>query len=248
MVTAIHASNVTEMAPPVPDEATGAMPQIDPNEAAKYDQIVRSYAEKDRFAWHGLGTAAQFIREHELWKIFSPDFGEEPFHGFDDYLERRGQKAKSKIWLAVKLVTALETVDVEDCKRISQQNAIWLMRYVTRIKKDPSKEMLDKAKSMKEKLFADYVNAKMPGAAKEEIKQSIIFSSCDKSLAKVVDQALEVAMWESDVNDRREALERLCTYFLEGPCEHEGFTKLSNRQAFQKSKEKPKAKGKKTVH
>ena len=227
---------------PNPTVVEGAMALVDkpmdPNEAMKYDEVIRGYADKARFRWYSLGEAVKVIRDQELWKSFSPNFGEDPFAGLDDYLDRRLERAKSTAYLAMKLRVALEDIPAEDCQQIPQQNAIWLAKYITRVENKPPKAMIDKAKTMKEALFADYVNVKMPGAAKEEVKQNITFSKCDKSLAKVVDKALVVAMWDAEVDDKRDALERICSHYLQSLCEHEGFKKMSNEEAFNKSKGK----------
>lgn len=212
--------------------------QFSPQEAAKYDEIIKGYGDKARFRWHSLGEAVRVIREEKLWEQFSPNFGEDPFAGLDDYLERRLERSKAAAYLALKLNVALEDIPADDCRAIPQQNAVWLMRYVTRVESKPNKTMIDKAKTMKEKLFADYVNTKMPGAAREEVKQNITFSGCEKSLAKVVDEAMVVAMWDAEVEDKRDALEHIVNYYLNGKCEREGLHKLSNREAYQKSKGK----------
>jgi hypothetical protein len=102
-------------------------------------------------------------------------------------------------------------------------------------------EVVGAALSMNEKDFAEFCNERLPGAAREEKQESISFH-VDKSLAKVVDQALQVAMWDAEVDHKNDALERIVTYYLEGRCEQEGLHKLSNREAYMKSK------GKKRTH
>lgn len=249
MATATHA--VSEPGPvPIAEEK----PKVTPQQAAEYDQFIRQFSVNTRFGWWKLGAVGRAIRDNDLWKQFAPEFGEEPFKGFVDYCERRAQNAKTPIYLAMKLHAVLDHIPAEECEKMPRQNAIWLSRYVLRVGSTMTgtikigKEMLSKSQKMTEKEFAEYINDKLPGAAKEEIKQSIIFHGCDKSLAKVVDEAVKIALWEISLDeanqndDKRHALERLAIFYLDSKCEHEGFKNLSNREAYIKAhKRKSKA-------
>jgi len=224
-----------------PQAIESTKPTISPEQALECDQFIRGFAQQAQYSWHRLGYVGRLIRDNELWKQFPQDYGEEPFTGFVDYCERRAQRAKSQIYVAMKVNAMLDHVPDETCEKIPLANAIWLSRFVVRVSpKQLTETMIGKAQSMKEKEFADYINDKLPGAAKEEIKQSIIFSGCEKSLAKVVDEAVKVALWEiglddSPNDDKRNALERMAIFYLDSKCEHEGFKNLSNREAYLKA-------------
>jgi hypothetical protein len=220
-------------------------------EAQAYDSIITQYARTLRFGWWELGEAARIIKEKHLWRQFAAPAGEEAFHSWDDYVHRRGQKSRTAIYRALRLRTILKDIPEDTCRAITQANAIWLQRLIARlgakskaIKPETMAQIVANAQSMQEEEFAEYCNKKLPGAAKEETKEPISFGSCDRSLAKVVNQAIKVALWEISLegdavyDDRRDALERLCVFYLDSTCEHEGFKGLSNREAFQVGKGK----------
>jgi len=236
---------VAEVQPPVTAPTDNSEAPLTDREALLYDETIKRYATTVRYGWWELGEAARVIKQRALWKQFSAPAGEEPFHSFDDYVNRRGQKSRTSIYRGLQLRTGLTDIPENDCRVMSQANAIWLLRMVKRVgpKKALSKAVIANAASMQEDEFAKYCNDKLPGAAKEESKENITFSGCEKSLAKVVDEAIKVALWEisldSDpVEDKRDALERICIFFLDSKCEHEGYSKLSNREAFQKAKKR----------
>jgi len=231
-------STPMQMPPPavINQQANSEVPLSD-KEALVYDGIVSQYAKIVRFGWWELGDAAKIIKQRNLWKQFSAPQGEEPFHSFEDYINRRAQKSRAAMYRSLQLRDGLAEIPENDCRNMSQANAIWMLRLVKRIakKKALDPKVVANALSMQEKEFAEYCNALLPGAAKEEKKENITFTSCDRSLAKVVDRALQVAMWDGELDDRRDALEKIVSHYLMSSCEHEGFKNLSNEQAYAKA-------------
>jgi len=239
MATATHPAEAGPI--PVPPKDQPEQPKFTPQQASEFDQFIRHYVEESQFGWVKLADAGRAIRDNDLWKQFPPKFGEQPFTGFVDYVERTAERAKTQIYVAMKARATLDFLPSETCGKLRLGNAIWLARFAQRMDpKHVTKEIIAKGEKLSEKEFSEYINDKMPGAAKEELKQTIAFRGCDKSLAKVVDDAIKVALWEIALDenpndDKRNALERLAIFYLDSKCEHEGFKNLSNREAYQKA-------------
>lgn len=224
----------SQQPPPIMDGDSG-VPVLDKADLV-YDDIITKYAQQQRFAWFEIGQAASIIKLRELWKVFPIEVGQEPFKGFDDYVNRRGQKGRSTIYRAWKLFDGLNQIGETNCRSISQANAIWLLRCKDRLgeKKGLSDQFISNAMAMQEKEYASFCNDNLPGAAKEETQHDRSWR-LDKSLATIVDRAVKIAMWEEETEDEKVAIERVITYYLEGGCEKEGFANLSNQQAYAKS-------------
>ncbi|MGH3427743.1 MAG: hypothetical protein ACRDQZ_09285, partial [Mycobacteriales bacterium] len=195
--------------PPIVDGNSGE--PVDMKDALALDELVKQYFTRIRFSWSEIGRVASEISVHDLWKVFPVEAGEEPFTGFDDYLLRRGQKGRTTIYRARQLYDGLVKLG-DKMHTISQANAIWLLRCVTRLgeSKGLSERFVSSASLMTEKEFASFCKDNLPGAAAEETKKDRSWR-LDESLAKVVDKAVKVAMWEEETDDEKVGIERIVT-------------------------------------
>lgn len=220
-----------------PKEAVEAKPKPELSEIAIFDEIVKQYSSTARFGWYRLGSAAKEIQDRELWQWYEPPAGQEPFAGWDDYANRRGELSRAGIYRAKTLRTELAFLDEKTATQISLANAKWLMIVKKRLgeKKANTDKFVKAAIEKTEKDYAEYCNEKLPGAAKEEIKRTIKWT-VDKSLARIIEQAVRVAMWVGELDDERDGVELMCSDFLSSVCQKEGFGKLSNAAAYARAR------------
>jgi hypothetical protein len=219
--------------------ANSEVPLLNASDLA-YDDMIKRYASITSFGWWELGEAANVIKSRNLWEQYPAPEKQEPFHSFEDYVQRRAGHSRTAIYRALQLRTGLAGLSESDSRQMSQANAIHLLHLVKMLdeKKALDPKVIKAALTMQEKEFSEFCDDLLPGAAKEEKKENITFKGCDKSLVKVVDLAMQVSMWDAEVDDERDALERIVSYYLDGKCEHEGMLKLSNREAYHKNKGK----------
>jgi len=200
-------------------------------------QVINDFSRSTRFAWWQLGGAALLIEEQSCWRTYKPDDGGKSYSSFEDFVNRKLQRGRSTIFRAKGLRKELSVLTDEQGTQIPLAKAIWLVKLKKRAgdSKWCNPKWIDAAMSKKisEDQFAELVNEALPGAAKEE-EQITIKLKLDKSLAKVVQKVFRMAKLFGETDRDDEALEYICTYFMQGDCEKATY-KVSNLDFYEQT-------------
>ena len=212
-------------------------------------EIVNEYAKVD-FGWWTLGEAFNVISQHEYWQGYLPfDNKEEAYHSFEDFVARRLRSNHKTAYRVMKLRTELAALNPDVAVRIAQGNARWLLILKQRLgeSKWNKPPIIEQAIAMPVKDFAEFCDAKLPGAAKEE-KQERWSIAMPKSLKKLHTKVFTIIDWQlktqaedamAEVTEQ-DAYEHLLQFYLESQSENHG-KGISNQQAYEertKSKKK----------
>lgn len=195
--------------------------------------IITNYIRADRFGWWDVGEALVVVKNKTLWEGRNPknldlfDADRSEYHSFEDFISRGFQKSRASAYRFMALRRELSTLTPDDARAISQSNARWLLKYKKRCSdsKWANPTWIEKAKTMGEDEFGDFINDKMPGAAREEEKITL---SIDGSLEKIYRQVIKTAKKVYTLEDEVDCLEAALSYFLAGPCGHEDHDGKSN--------------------
>lgn len=219
-------------------------------------KVFTEFRTGDRFSWWAVGEAALAIQVKQWWNEYDPevlDCGKEPFTSFENFINRAMDSSRAKIFRDKTARAVLDALTPEDAVAIPYQNAKWLVRYARRVSatKWNKVDWIRKAKVMPEKDFGAFVNEKMPGAAREEVKErfSVVM---DKSLKRVLMKAIAISEWKmkmsgdesySDYKDDRVPLEDIMSDWLSSSCGIEGMSNVTNEELYvQRGKFKDKVK------
>jgi hypothetical protein len=125
-------------------------------------------------------------------------------------------------------------VPVDDLREMPRRNAVRLAGVSTSVQRDP--RVVAAAKGS-EKGLVEVLQRYHPDQH-EEPRRAVMATMPD-SARSMMDECFAVIRWAYDVETREEVLEKLFAYFMEGPCEREGFTRYDdNRAAFEAAKKR----------
>lgn len=184
--------------------------------------------------WWSLGTAVLAIEGKRFWTGYSPaqlGVPGEPFKSLRDFITRVLGKGRATTYRARRCRAILDAMGRDNALEVTQQNALWLCLYAERMGSGWNcEEFLSKAKSYTEADFGKWINDKMGGAAKEEAKKWFR-AELTESLAGVIDEFIDVNLWEMEFvhgmtvlgRDISGALENGMSDWLDSWCGVEGY-------------------------
>jgi hypothetical protein len=201
-------------------------------EAITADKQFRALWDTMRSAWYELGKQFHNIAEKNYWKFLSGKDGKE-FASINAWLaEAVPEVGRSTIYAARNAYNALKAIPEAELRKIPVTNAHVL-------KELPEKERV-KAKWVKaaqtdtEQELVSRIETELPDLHIERRKNLKLRP--EASQHAVIDEAIEVMGWLNEIQGRENNLEAIAAAFLDFPCAREGFTHLTNREAYAQRK------------
>ena len=151
------------------------------------------------------------------------------FSSFDRWLSDAAPVSRSGGYSAMKALREITEVPIEELQQMPRCNVVTLQKLSSGVRRDP--EIIEAAKTKSEDDFLSKIEELHPDQHLEGGKKLHIKPS--KSARKTIDEAFAAACWSYEVEGREAALEAICAYFMQGRCEREGYSRLSNQVAYE---------------
>lgn len=217
----------------VPGEITendiANLEQGDYEEGARVlDARARAIEKQTRRSFVELGLLCHTMDRTGWWsKLDDPETGV-TFHSWEDWATSALNVARSSAFAAKKVIEATRGTSLEDLREMTRGNLQQFARLSSKVQADP--KILKKAKTLTETEFVSAVHKAAPG--QHLSKAPALILNLETSERENFDEMIEAAKWVYDVERRDDALANAVAFFLEGLCEREGYTKQTNRDAF----------------
>ena len=197
-------------------------------EAVLHDRAVKNLWANMGSSWAKLGKHCHAIREKQLWKYLTNGDGK-PFTSLDGWLLAAVPEAgRSTIYSAMKTHAELQALPEETLESLPRCNAIILAKLPE--SKRGLVSLVKLAQESSEEIFKAHINEKYPDLHLEETV--ILKIHLTPSQKKAIEYCLKVAGWVFTVEAKGEQLEALCADFMASKCQKEGFSRVSNREAY----------------
>lgn len=203
------------------------MRSMDDIEAADiYDARVIVIEDSTRWTFIELGLICMEVTRRELWKrIVDPKTGRY-FHSRDAWIAGRLRVSQRSAYSAME-VLKVKDVPVSDLREMPRVNAVRLAGLSTQVQRDPT--IIQAAKGS-EKGFVQVINNRYPDQHQEP--RRAVLATLEDSARKEMEECFEVVRFVYEVEKRTDVFSNLFAYFMDGPCEREGYQNVSNREAF----------------
>lgn len=212
----------------------GLRSMSDPDAAKILDARLRFLESMYKRNFVERGFILVEVEERQLWKhLCDLDTGE-VYTSFERYVVTAASHSRADCFESMRAVKELRDVPREQLMNIPRKNIGVLSQLSTKARKDP--QIIKAAQTGSKKEFIAQIQSAYPDQHVEQ--ETKITAHPTKTQAETINTAIEIAAWAYGVNGRESALEAICSYFLEGDCEIEGYTDLNNRRAFETMKVK----------
>lgn len=202
--------------------------------AEYYDARTRKIEFFHRSSFIEQGLILNEMSEEELFReVIDPVTGE-GFASFDRWLMDAAPVSRSGGYAAMKALRQLSDVPFDQLRHMARCNVGVLCGLSPTVRSDP--DVIEAARNANERDFIKQVQEKYPDQHIESKRMTM--ATLDESARSLMDAALECARWVYDLTRREDALESIFAYFMEGPCEREGYSNRTNREAFQATKKR----------
>jgi hypothetical protein len=201
----------------------------DDEESAKViDARARAIEKQTRRSFVELGLLCHTMDRTGWWsKLDDPETGV-TFHSWEDWATSALNVARSSAFAAKKVIEATRGTALEDLREMTRGNLQQFARLSSKVQADP--KILKKAKTLTETEFVSAVHKAAPG--QHLSKAPALILNLESTERENFDEAVEVAKWAYEIEGRNDSISNIVAYFLDGLCEREGYTKQTNRDAF----------------
>lgn len=172
------------------------------------------------------------MEERQLWKEITDKETKEKYTSFERWVCGAASHSRSDCFAALRAVKELRDVPAEKLLQTPRCNVEVLRKLSPQVRRRP--EIIEAAQTKSEKEFIQQIEEKHPEQHIES-KQPMNLKPV-KSARKNIEKALTIAMWVYNLESREDAIEALATYFMQGRCEKEEYSQLSNTLAFETAK------------
>lgn len=202
-----------------------------------YDARLREMERQHRRSFVEMGMICLEVSDQELWKkLIVPDYYDdegllhtgEYFHSFDAWMLSAAGVSRSSAYSAMKTVKELKDVPMDEVRAMPRCNAVVLAGLSSEVRQQP--EMREAAKVMTEEAFIAEIQTRHPNEHRER-RQALPLKP-ERSQRTAILYAIDVALWALGTVTREEAQEAMCAAWMDSPCEVEGYTQMSNREAY----------------
>jgi hypothetical protein len=200
--------------------------------AEYYDARTRRIEFFHRSSFIEQGLILNEMQEQQLFEEIIDPCTNQPFTSFDRWLKDAAPVSRSGGYAAMRALNKLRDVPFEQLRHMPRCNVEVLQTLSSNVLSDP--DILESAQNDSEKEFISRVEQAYPDQHVES-KRGVVMRP-EKSARKLIDEAFGVAMWAYEVTTREDAMENMVAYFMDGNCEREGYSELSNREAYLKAK------------
>lgn len=214
-------------------ETNAAVELVLKAEAITADKQFRALWDTMRSAWYELGKQFHNIAEKGYWKFLTGK-DKKPFDSINDWLaDAVPEVGRSTIYAARNAYNALKAVPEAELRKIPVTNA-HVLKDITDEKERVKPKWVKAAQTLSERELVDKINAELPNEHIE--RRHAIKLRPEASQHAIIDEAIEVMGWLNETQGRENNLEALAAAFLDFPCAREGFTHLTNREAYAQRK------------
>lgn len=205
-----------------------AIREMEPRTQAKmYDERARDKEKSGKRTFVEWGLIMVEMDTKQLYKQLLDPEGN-PYRSLGMWISEAAPTSRSNAYAAKNAMEAInEEISVEDLNEIPRQNIETLKKLSTSVKKNPM--VIEAAKQMSEKDFKSKIDKDHPGQHIADAPMRFKPLVGDR---ETIDEALAQALWAYDLEKREDAILALALYFQQGKCEREGFTQVSNKEAY----------------
>lgn len=204
----------------------------DADAAAVFDARLRELERQYKRSFVERGFILLEVQERELWRhIVNPETGE-AYSSFERWVVGAAPQSRSDCFAAMKAVRELRDVPAQELLQVPRCNVKVLQHLSPALRRKP--EVIDAAKKKSERDFVAQIEKEHPEQHIESKRPMNL--KPERTARQTIDRGIEVAMWAYGVSTREDALECALLYFLQGDCEKEEYSELSNERAWETAK------------
>ena len=216
----------------VTQESILRMRELPPSVLAQlYNARIKELEMEHRRAFLETGIICSEMSNLRLYRELVSAETTQPFHSFGAWMVEVLGVSRSSAYEAMEAVKLLEWIPIDDLRIVPRCNLATLAKVSTNL----LPAVLEAAQTMSEKGFVKMLSERHPDQHIEHAHPVTL--KLTTTALGVMDDACHVSEWAYEVKGRGAALEAIFANFLNSPCEREGFSGMTNWNAFQTKKE-----------
>lgn len=206
-----------------------AIREMEPRTQAKmYDERARSKEAAGKRTFVEWGLIMVEMEDRKLYMQLLDPAGK-PFKSLGAWISDAAPTSRSNAYASLNAMRMVnEEVSAADLGEMPRVNIETVKKLSTSVRKDP--KVIEKAKDLGEQEFKEYINKEHPEQHIEPDKPMRFKPT--QGDRQEIDGALDQAMWAYDLTSREDALLALALFFQQNKCEREGYTAVSNKEAY----------------